>query len=100
MFKDNYRLYQIKKFLLSGNPKKDIIFVINNGNETNQEMVGTNVDFCRNSLEYLLEENGEFVQTRICSFKYYYNTFTLMGDWSSNKKFVNEKLGGILYKQT
>ena len=99
MLRDNYRLYQLKKFLFNGNPKKDIIFVIGIGSYSSQEeYVETNVDFARNLLQYLPEEKGEYVETRICSYTYYSNSYSLVGDWSSNKKNVNEKLGGIRLK--
>ena len=70
MLRDNYRLYQLKKFLFNGNPKKDIIFVISIGSSIDQEKVEMNVNFARNLLRYLPEPpkppdvtlplNGEF----------------------------------------
>ena len=98
MLRDNYRLYQLKKFLFNGNPKKDIIIVIGTGNYSNQEKVETSVSFAQNLLRYLPAEKGEYVETRICSYTYYSNSYSLVGDWSSNKKNVNEKLGGIRLK--
>ena len=98
MLRDNYRLYQLKKFLFNGNPKKDIIFVISIGSSIDQEKVEMNVNFARNLLRYLPEEKGEYVETRICCYTYYSTAPSLVGDWSSNKKEVNEKLGGIWLK--
>lgn len=96
MLRDNYRLYQIKKFLLKGKPKRDIIFVINNGNQTGgHDKVDSNVQFCRKILELLPEEKGEYAQTRISCYKYYSTAYTLMGDWSSNKTDVNKNLQGF-----
>ena len=95
MLRDNYRLYQLKKFLLKGKPKRDIIFVINNGNQTSNNNVASNVEFCRKLLDLLPEEKEEYSQTRICFYKYYSNSCTLIGNWSSNKNDVNKNLQGF-----
>lgn len=95
MLRDNYRLYQLKKFLLLGKPKKDILFVINNSNQAGQDRVDSNIQFCRKLLEYLPDEEGEYVQTRICFYKYFNSSYTLIGDWSSNKNDVSKNLASL-----
>ena len=91
---ENSKLYQIKKFLFkSSNPIKDIIIVIPHCNQTGADRCLNFVDFCLNLLGLLPEEKGEYIGTRICSYSYYFNSYALVKNWSSNKKEVNEGVG-------
>ena len=87
-------IFQLLRFLDEGKEKKDIIFIFANCNNMASQ-VPINVEFCQSFLEYLPQINGEFVNTRICFYKYYQNVPTVVDGWKSSKVDVQKSLGGI-----
>ncbi len=88
------KLYQLIKFLQKdGNPKKDILIAIPICNQTGQARTEACVQFCSSFLSYLPEEKGEFIDIRICSYQYYNNSCSSVGNWSSSKRETLERLG-------
>ena len=67
----NSKLYQLLKFFHNGKIPREIIFVFANCNQMSADYVSQNVEFCNNFLDYLPEEKGEYLETRITFYKYY-----------------------------